>query len=288
MKTWSIIFLIFVSSGIAVNGQHSGNKALKNNERFKPTGVNRLYLNDSSFVIQADVLMNVIADAYVVTFGVSDAAPTLQEANVKINTRIKNFTDALIKSGIPENHIYIDNTTQTTIADYKVNGNIAEQYISGFEQKKNVIIRTATISDLDKMVLLAAGFEIYDLVKVDYIVTNSEKIYDELFAAAIEAIQHKKELYVKATNVKLSQQSQIYAESFYSLYPPDMYESYNPSVSSDYTDYSNYAKKKNLRKNTTYYFDKINYSGFSKIFNPIVTEPAVAFVLTLQIKFSIE
>lgn len=267
MKTTTFLLTLCFLLNLKGIAQHSGNQAIqnKNTGAYKSSITNKLYLNDSSFVIQADVLMHVIADQYVVTFGVSEAAPTLQEANSKIDIRIKSFVESLEKSGITKNNIYIDNTTQTTIADYKVNGNIAEQFISGFEQKKNVIIHISQISMLDKITILAANYEIYDLVKVDYIVTNTEKIYDELFAAALEIINHKKELYGKATNIKFIPQSQIYAESFYSLYPPDLYESYTPSVSSDYTDYSNYARKKNLRKNTTYYFDKINYSGFNKI-----------------------
>ncbi len=179
-------------------------------------------------------------------------------------------------------------TTQTQIADYKVNKNYAEQYISGFEQKKNVIVKFDNIKDLDKIMVLAAEYEIYDLAKVDYIVDDVSKIYAQLFQASIDIINNKKELYTRATNTKLASSSEIFGESFYSFYPEQLYKSYTPDISTQYINYSSSGKRKNLMKSTTYYYDKINYSGFDKVINPIVTEPAVEFVLELQIKFDIE
>ncbi|MDZ4126765.1 MAG: hypothetical protein U1E02_21720, partial [Hydrogenophaga sp.] len=121
-----------------------------------------------------------------------------------------------------------------------------------------------------------------------YIVTDINKIYTQLFQTAMDVINGKKELYVKATNIKLLNSSQIYGESFYSFYPSQLYKSYTANITTEYSDYSSYSKRKDLKKSTTYYYDKINYSGFDKVINPIVTEPTVEFVLMLQIKFDIE
>lgn len=245
-------------------------------------------MSDTSFVIQANVLINVIADSYVTTFGVSESSTTLKDANTKIDKRIKDFVTALTKIGISKTDIYIDMTTQTQISDYKVNGDYAEQYISGFEQKKNVIIKFKNIKDLDKMIVTASDYGIYDLAKVDYIAADLNKIYTKLFQSALNVINSKKELYVKATNIILTSSSEIYGESFYSFYPSQLYKSYTPNITSDYYNKSTYGKRKDLKKNVTYYYDKINYSGFDKVINPVVTEPAVEFVLMLQIKFDIE
>ena len=104
----------------------------------------------------------------------------------------------------------------------------------------------------------------------------------------MEVINSKKDLYVKATNIKLTTSSEIYGESFYSFYPSQLYKNYTPNITTEYYDYGSYGKRKDLKKNTTYYYDKINYSGFDKVINPVVTEPTVEFVLMLQIKFYIE
>lgn len=277
---------------LTVFGQQSGNSVIgqyyNSNQANKPQTADRLYLSDTSFIIQANVLINVIADNYVATFGVSESSTTLKDANTKMDKRIENFISALSKIGITQTDTYADMTTQTQISDYKVNEDYAEQYITGFEQKKNVIVKFNNIKDLDKMIVTASDYGIYDLAKVDYIVTDINKIYTQLFQTATDVINSKKELYIKATNIKLTSSSQIYGESFYSLYPSQLYKSYTPNITAEYHDYGSYEKRKDLKKNTTYYYDKINYSGFDKVINPIVTEPTVEFVLVFQIKFDIE
>jgi len=179
-------------------------------------------------------------------------------------------------------------TTQNKIYDYKVNGNIAEQYIKGFEIKKNVIVKFKSLKTLDKMVIAAETHQIYDLVKVDYEVIDINKIYTHLFLSATEIINQKKGLYVSVTNAKLYPVSQIYGESYYSYYPQQRYKSYSAYESSDVLDDYGSLKKKLLRKSKTYYYDKMNYSGLDKVINPSVTEPAIEFILTLQVKFQID
>jgi len=284
----SLLFLLTTSA----YAQQSGNVVIGKSYNYKSTSkqqtVDKLYLSDTSFIIQANVLKNVIADNYVATFGVSEASTTLIDANSKIDKRISDFISALTKIRISKDDIYVDMTTQTKISDYKVLGNYAEQYISGYEQKKNVVVKFNNIKLLDRMIVLASDYGIYDLAKVDYIVTDINKVYSELFQEAVEVINRKKGLYAMATNVKLEPTSEIYGESFYSFYPSQLYQSYTPNVSTLYYNYNSYSKRKDLRKNTTYFYDKINYSGFDKVISPVVIEPAVEFVLMLQIKFDIK
>jgi uncharacterized protein YggE len=280
--------LLFLA--LTVFGQHSGNYVTEQNYNQPQAQLpSKLYLSDSAFIIHAKVLTNVIADSYVVTIGVSEYATTVKEANTKIDDRIQKFISALkSKFNISASDIYVDMTTQTQIADYKVNGNYAEQYISGFEQKKNVIVKLKDIKDLDKIIIAASEYEIYDIAKVDYIVTDINKIYTQLFQTAMEVINGKKDLYVKATNSKLKTTSEIYGESFSSFFPTQLYKNYTPNITTEYYDYGSYSKRKDLKKNTTYYYDHINYSGFDKVVNPTVTEPTVEYILMLQIKFDIQ
>lgn len=288
-----VAFVITLLSTLTVFAQHTGNEVVGQNNSYsqfnKLQTVNKLYVSDSAFIVQANVLINVIADSYVATFGVAESATTHKDANTKIDDRIQKFVSALTtKMSLPQTSIYIDMTTQTQISDYKITGNYSEQYISGFEQKKNVIVKFSNIKDLDQMILIASDYGIYDLAKVDYVVTDINKVYTQLFQAAIETINGKKDLYVKATNVKLKASSEMYGESFYSFSPSQLYKSYTPNITTEYYESGSHGKRKDLKKNTTYFYDHVNYSGFDKVINPVVTEPAVEFVLTLQIKFEIE
>lgn len=290
MQQKFFLLSLFICTSVHLFAQHSGNHLTDNNNAYtSQPGVNRLYLSDSSFVIQAKVMTNIIADTYVITFGVTEYAKTLKEANTQIDQKITKFIAAL-KSGFggQVSDVYVDMTTQTQVSDYKVNGNYAEQFVSGYEQKKNIIFRLKSVRDLDKIVTLASEHDIYDLAKVDYIVTDINSVYTQLFQAATDIIQSKKMMYAKATNVEIKRSSQIYGESFYSFSPAQLYKSYTPNVSKEYVDYGNFSKRKDLRKNTTYFYDHINHSGFDKVINPIVTEPTVEYILVLQIRFDIE
>ncbi len=268
-------------SGNAVYGQNSGQVSGKSET------INKLYLNDSAFIIQACVAMNVIADTYIAVFAVAEESPSLMDCNATIDKRIQSFISEIEKLGISKSDIYIDMTTQNKIYDYHIKDELAEQYLKGFELKKNVIVKFNNISDLEKMVISASKHGIYDLVKVDYLVSDVSIIYKKMFQSAVDIINSKKELYVLATNSKLDPVSQVYAEEFNSYSPPQLYKSYKAYESSNtYQDYDLY-RKTDLRKSASYYYDRINYSGFDKIINPVVTEPAVEYVLTLQIRFMI-
>ncbi len=294
MKNISILIctLFSIATGM-LQAQQSGNSVYGqgyNAPHGKYPTKESLYLSDSTFIIEASVVQNVIADGYVAAFGLSEEGTTLKECNEKIDKRIKEFTDQLTKMGIAKTDIYVDMTSQNKVYDYKMNGELAEEYLQGFELKKNIVVKFAHIGDLDQMVITASNIGIYDLVKVDYIVNDLAAIHTQLFNAATEIINQKKAQYATLTNARLSPASEIYGDQFYSYYPDQLYSSYQAYESGNVTGsgYNNNTTTKNIRKSATYYYDKINYSGFDKVINPYVTEPAVEFVLTLQVKFEIE
>ncbi len=291
-RTFIICLISCFLTGL-LQAQQSGNSVYGQGYN-APHGKNptkeTLYLSDSTFIIEASVVQNVIADGYVATFGLSEEGPTLKECNEKIDKRIKEFIEQFTKMGIAKTDIYVDMTSQNKVYDYKMNGELAEEYLQGFELKKNIIVKFTRIGDLDQMVITASNNEIYDLVKVDYVVNDLNAIHTQLFNAATEIINQKKTQYATLTNARLSPVSEIYGDQFYSYYPDQLYSSYQAYESGNVsgTGYNNNYTTKNIRKSATIYYDKINYSGFDKVINPYVTEPAVEFVLTLQVKFEIE
>ncbi len=291
-KTLTKLTLLLIPA--AASAQYSGNIVYGQNHH---NGKNRyseatayltqkpVYLTDSTFLIEADVLTNVIADTYVVTFGLSEEATTVKECNEKIGKRIQGFISDLKKTGYSDSDIYLDMTTQNKVFGYVTKGDTVEQYQKGFEIKKNVIIKMKSIRKLDDIVVLASTYQIYDLVKVDYIVTDIAKIYHQLFQSATEVINQKKALFLGVTNARIIPEAHIYKEQFHSYYPNQLYKSYTAFESSEIYNYHNNFIKKDLRKGETFYYDKVDYSGFDQVINPSVTEPAVEFVLTLQIRY---
>lgn len=290
------IIIFFLFNSLFIKAQTSGNQVLNRNQyknqivnnTNKIIDTNKLYLSDTSFLIESNVVINVIADSYIAVFGVSQEANSLKSANEKINERIQTFINSLQTNGFDTKDIFVDITTQTQISDYRILGNYAEQYIDGFELKKNVIIKFNNIKDLDKIIMLASENQIYDLAKVDYVVLDVNAIYNQLFKTAVDVINNKKQLYTSITNMKISTNSEIYDEEFYCLNPQELYQQYKQNISTKYYNNNYRERTKNLRDNNTYYYERINYTGYDKIINPIVIEPVVSYVLKIKIKYNIQ
>src|SRR5690606_21526137 len=62
---------------------------------------------------------------------------------------------------------------------------------TGFELKKNLIIKFKNSNDMDKILAICARQEIYDLAKVDYVTSNYDQIHDAMQAKAIEEFKQK-------------------------------------------------------------------------------------------------
>ena len=122
--------------------------------------------------IEASVLLNLKADAYQAVFALAQEGPTLPEGNAKLTAQAHEFTAALEALGVKRADIYLDFISQNRIYDFSVQDNIAREKLAGFEVKKNFIVRYQDPALLEKMLAAAAKSGIFDLVKVDYIVSD--------------------------------------------------------------------------------------------------------------------
>jgi uncharacterized protein YggE len=285
MKTSLLILLLLIAGSL--RAQVSGNQAYENNYRASSRGGGRAgYLTDSTFLVQAQVLMNVRADQFVAVFGVAEEGATVEEGNGKIDRRIAAFIAELKSLGIPEGDIFVDMVTHNRIYDHRIEGSIAREYISGFELKKNISIRYRDHKRIEQLVLVAAKHGIYDLVKVDYLVTDLEAPYNALMEKAQEIIARKKRRYEALTGVKAAPRAEIYLDDFRARYPSDGYRQYTAyEAGSVSTPYNSGVTVMNQRKSRTFYFDSIDLDAFDAVINPVILEPVVQFTLDLAVRY---
>ncbi len=288
----SLFFLLFAVLNMnSVFGQISGNQVYgynRANPGFFTNTLTRLYLKDGSFIIEAKIMKNVLADHYIVVMGVNQEADSVQKCHVLINKRINAFVSRLKKAKISSS-VYVDLITQNRVYDFKQADNTYIQYVKGFELKKNVIIHVEDKKLIDKIMIIAAKYEILDIIKVDYLVKDIQMIYNQLFLEAVKVIKHKKKLYTQLTEAQLAPVSQIYGEQFSIAYPANRYKKYNAFESSSLSlPFHRSYPKLFSKKVTSFYYDKVNYAGFDKIVNPVFIEPAIQFILVVQVKFSLQ
>ena len=216
------------AGGKAKAEQSERNKHVLTKEELPPTG--------SSSFVEANILMNVKADEYVAVFGVMQDGATVAECNQKMDSTLKQFTDDLKSLGIGGDEQFVDFIAQNKIYGFEVTGDIAREKHVGFELKKNVSIHYKDPSMLEKINFAAARSQVFDLIKVDYIVKDINRIQDMLMEAAARIAKNKMSRYEKLLGIKLQPPAQIYAERSAVYYPTDLYDNYTAYETEDVID----------------------------------------------------
>jgi uncharacterized protein YggE len=275
--------------GNAAYGQAVGKAGAEWNERAKRNLGPRDVPPPGSTFVEASVLMNVKADEYVAVFGVSEEAPTVAECGKKVDATIKEFTDALKALGVAADDLFVDFIAQNRIYGFEVAGDIAREKLVGFELKKNVSIRYRDRDKVDAFVQAAARSRIYDLIKVDYVVKDLEKVQARLMDEAARVVKEKSARYDKLLGVKLRPPGQVIAERPSTYYPTRMYDTYTAFEA----ETIGYAERQKLnvqsaRKSRTFYYNALDGDGFDAVVDPVVLEPVVQFTLYLKVKYEVE
>jgi uncharacterized protein YggE len=285
-KAFLIAIALFFVNSICFS-QESGNRiyGYSQNRRAPITNTGNLLVN-GDFVIEASVLLNLKPDSYVAVFGVAQEAQNADESNAKVNARIEDFLKNLSGLQITKNDIYVDFIVQNKIYDYQIKGDVAEQFLSGFETKKTVAVKYRNGESLEKILSAAAKAQIFDLIKVDYIVSDFDSAREKLFEEAAKIIKQKEARYKNSFGIAIKPIS-LTAEKYDAFYPAERYENYQASESSEAraVDYRNVRTTLTSRKSTTFYYAPLDANKFDRIINPTSIEPTVQFTLYLQFQY---
>jgi len=278
------------TSGNIGYGQNNAKARAEQNERSQRTMTAQdLPPTDVSMFVDADVLMNVKADEYVAVFGVSHEGATVQEAGEKMAANVAEFTKALKALHVRDSDIYVDFITQPKIYGYELTESSAREKLAGFELKKTISVHYSDRDLIDKLVAAAASAQIYDLIKVDYIVKDIGAVQDKLRTEAAAVVKQKLASYEKLLGIKTVPSTEIYADRTATYYPTQMYDAYTAAESESLSRPPNLSKYAVLRarKGQTLFFNALDGNGFDRVINPVVIEPVVQFTLYLKVKYDV-
>jgi uncharacterized protein YggE len=290
-KILLVLSIVFVCA-IPMLAQESGNRAY-GQQRRRPqinNGILSSYDSKGNLVlfIEADVLYNAKADAYVAVFGVAQEGATADVSNSKVNDVIANFTKSLSSLGIAKSDIYVDFITQNRVYEFAAAGtNTVTEKLSGFETKKTVAVRYKDRAQLEPIISAATKTSIFDLIKVDYVVSDLPAIHQKLFEEATKIIKQKEETSKKSFNVKLSTVA-VANEKYDSFFPGELYNAYEAfesgSTNSGYNDNLRVIQR---RKSSTLYYEPLDVTDFDSVINAMGIEPMVQFTLYLRVQYSL-
>ena len=243
----------------------------------------------TSMFLDAAVLVNVKAEEYVAVFALSQEAETVAECNKKMDATIKDFSAAVKPLGIAGQDVFVDFVAQHKIYGFTIDGKIAKEKLVGFDVKKNISLRYKDKDRLDKILLAAAPLQIYDLVKVDYLVKDHEAVQSKLLEEAARVVKTKAARHEKLLGIKLAQPPQVHVERTSVYQPTEMYDSYaaHEAERVEPIERSKFLIQ-SLRKDRSFYYNPLTSAGFDAVVNPIISEPVVQYTMYLRLKYEIE
>ncbi len=250
----------------------------------------RVVQSKSEALYRIKILNNVKTDAYIVTFGLNQEAPSVKECNAKINQRIQGFKTAAKKLGVKEEGIFVDFITQNKIYDYESETQGSQikvnQVDAGYEIKKNIILRFSNQISFDDLVEKASDFDIYNIIKVDYVNLDADKIYAQMFEEAQKLVAVRKNQMRNHIDEGAEDTPAIQVH-FAAISPTSQYKNFAAFESSELNTSSNsryYDKqiiRKEERKSKTFYYDGLNPQGYDKIMN--ADSPVVGMQYVMEI-----
>jgi uncharacterized protein YggE len=279
------------ASGNVGYSQSSGQSRAESEERAK-----RSVAKDdapptaSSMFLDASVLMNVRADEHVAVFALQHECATVPECNQKMDATVAAFLKSLGPLGVKPEETYVDFAAQNKIYGFKVAGSVAREELVGFELKKNVSVRYRDRDLLDRLVVAASQSNIFDLVKVDYVVRDTAAVQERLMEEAARVVRQKAARYEKLFGARLVGPPQVYAERPSIHYPTQMYDSYT-AYEAENVNYGydrDRVAVQRARKSRTFFFNPLTADGFDSVLNPVVIEPVVQFTLYLKVKYDVD
>ena len=292
MKSLTVIISLMIFSNL--NAQVGGNQVYQEQSASynrNAVETKSIYSTDSTLVVTSKVLLNKSAESYIITVGVNSIAKTVKEANQLTNSKIENVTDKIKKLGISKRDIYIDFVAETKMYDHKVTDKEIQEYFDGFSIRKNLIIKTTQLSDIDKIVDYCSEQEIYDIVKVDYRSEDIEKINKELFDEALNISKTKTKRFSDNSSIQLTENYRIVSESFKIYFPKNLYKQYDEAFETSLVKnyYSSSYIKRKVRKERTFYYDGIETEiGVDKIIDEISPVVGIQYVIELVITYDLK
>lgn len=247
-------------------------------------------MNDSTLVLNANVLHNVMAEQYVAIFALVQVGPDLPTTNGLMAGRIAAFRAGLSKLGIGPDQVFVDMIGiepkfETTI-ERKLFSKSAVEVPAGFELAQNVHVLYHSDSLLGKIVNAAVDAEIYDLVKVDYAVQNIDSVYSQMRKSCVEVLQEKRKTFEKL-GVDLDTTYIILAQdNFGSHYPIDRYLDYL-AYSRTSLDVLKGKTELKAERNRTQFYHRLSYNGYDRVDRATLLAPAVQFTYSMQVKYVI-
>jgi uncharacterized protein YggE len=282
------MFAVVTASGQEAGNRIYGNTGYYQQKRNSQVNTGMLGNQNEGYSIEASVLTNLKPDAFVVVFGINDEGSNAATSNEKVNSKITNLTQRLKSLGIDSNDVFIDFITQNRVYDFTVAGTQATENFTGFETKKTVAIRYKNRELFERIVSAAADSKIFDLIKVDYIVSDFDAVRANLFDAAARVLKSKEQKYSNALGITLGAVG-LSIEKYDVTYPAEAYQRYQAFETGDASVNNEQGVSSRVvkRKSFTFFYEPFKAGSFDTVLAHSGLEPMVQFSIYLRMQYQV-
>jgi uncharacterized protein YggE len=282
------MFAVVTASGQEAGNRIYGNTGYYQQKRNSQVNTGMLGNQNEGYSIEASVLTNLKPDAFVVVFGINDEGSNAATSNEKVNSKITNLTQRLKSLGIDSNDVFIDFITQNRVYDFTVAGTQATENFTGFETKKTIAIRYKNRELFERIVSAAVDSKIFDLIKVDYIVSDFDAVRANLFDAAARVLKSKEQKYSNALGITLGAVG-LSIEKYDVTYPAEAYQRYQAFETGDASVNNEQGVSSRVvkRKSFTFFYEPFKAGSFDTVLAHSGLEPMVQFSIYLRMQYQV-
>ncbi|MBI5831896.1 MAG: hypothetical protein HZB16_06205 [Armatimonadetes bacterium] len=237
--------------------------------------------------VEASVMLNQPADAYVAVFSVATEGATPALCAAGSEATIEALATEFGPLGVAASDLAVDWVAQARLYAYELQGDILQEKLTGFELRQNVAVPYHDAALLPKLALAAARAQVFDLVKVDYVVQDLERVRDLLMESASAVVKGKLARYERLLGITYQLPPQVIVERSAVHCPTQLYDSYTAQESETVrsgADRQRYTVR-GARKSTTFFYNGLDADGYDAVINPVVTAPCVQFTLYLRLRY---
>lgn len=304
-NTKKLLSLLVVLTSTSLVAQHSGN--VNSNDlqitssgnynyqnQYQNNQVNTIQTttgNENEMYISIKGIYNEKATSQRAVFSVLQIGKNAEETTKLMDERLESVVKSITTFN-PEIEVIIDMISFVPLYDYEIqkkifNPKTYNEKPSGFELKKNLIIKFKKTNDLNTIMNICAKQEIYDLAKVDYVTSNLDHIRDVLQVKAAEEYKQMLTNYSAIMNTDLFKKEKSLTEGYNTVYPMESYRSYS-AFSQASINFEPESTVNNVRKNNTQFYDAALAKTHTFVVNADITEPTIQIFYDLTIKIKLK
>jgi len=247
-------------------------------------------VNNNEVIFDIDVLMNVEAKSFVAVYNVRQVAENAVKVNELMSTRLNDFISALSEKGIKRSAITLDLISQTPIygieKSRKLFSTTSNEVPIGFELEKNVIIRYNNYEDINWIAAMAAGFEIYDLVKVDVFAKDPQLFLDTMRHASMSYLKKMLKDF-KDAGIVLDTLKRTISEKNTAIYPITRYQKYNPLSKPGYSSLLKGTDATSVETipSASLYYNHFAFTDYDIVIHSQITKPVIQYTMNVKVKY---